>query len=102
MSDFASQVSEKDHNEVSDFVPFEVSDFAKSVSENVLFSSSYDYYPAVVLLLLPLLLLPSGASATPTTTQWCFCYSLPSYYPALLLLPSAACCYDPVVPASTE
>ena len=38
MSDFASQVSEKDHNEVSDFVPFEVSDFAKSVSEKVLFS----------------------------------------------------------------
>ena len=38
MSDFASQVSEKEHNEVSDFVPFEVSDFAKSVSEKVLFS----------------------------------------------------------------
>jgi hypothetical protein len=38
VSDFASQVSEKDHNEVSDFVPFEVSDFAKSVSEKVLFS----------------------------------------------------------------
>ena len=48
MSDFASQVSEKDHNEVSDFVPFEVSDFAKSVSEKVLFSCILVSFRAVL------------------------------------------------------
>ena len=37
MSDFASQVSEKDHNEVSDFVPFEVSDFVKKCLKRYFF-----------------------------------------------------------------